>query len=198
MRLTRRALFVYLWYNTNVKEKEKAKKYSIKGTISTTAKGVGFVDVVTSGKAKDGESVHIEEGLLNCALNGDLVDISVEEKRTGGKLSREGRVVKVLKRAKEHFVGIVKEEGGQIVIIPDDKKMYTNLVLDKADPKLSTVKNGDKVYVKMNMWLNAEAAPRCKLVRVLGQKGNNDVEMESIVLESGFEIDFPADVEKLP
>ena len=179
-----------------MKEKEKAKKYSIKGTISTTAKGVGFVDIVTNGKAKDGESVHIEEGLLNCALNGDLVDISVEEKRIGGKLSREGRVVKVLKRAKEHFVGIVKEEGGQTVIIPDDKKMYTNLVLDKADPKLSTVKNGDKVYVKMNMWLNAEAAPRCKLVRVLGQKGNNDVEMESIVLESGFEIDFPADVEK--
>ncbi len=174
----------------------KNKKYSIKGTISTTAKGVGFVDVVTSGKAKDGESVHIEEGLLNCALNGDLVDISVEEKRIGGKLSREGRVVKVLKRAKEHFVGIVKEESGKFIFIPDDEKVYTNFDLINEDAKLMAVKADDKIYVKMIPWLNAEVAPRCKIVRILGQKGNNDVEMESIVLESGFEIDFPADVEK--
>ncbi len=174
----------------------KNKKYSIKGTISTTAKGVGFVDVVTSGRAKDGESVHIEEGLLNCALNGDLVDISVEEKRIGGKLSREGRVVKVLKRAKEHFVGIAKEEGGKFIFIPDDKKVYTNFDLINEDAKLMAVKADDKIYVKMIPWLNAEVAPRCKIVRILGQKGNNDVEMESIVLESGFEIDFPADVEK--
>ncbi len=182
--------------------KDKDKKYSIQGTISTTAKGVGFVDVVTgkggksSGKNKDGDSIHIDEGLLNTALNGDLVEVSVEEKRVQGRLSKEGKVVKVLKRAKEHFVGIAKEEGGQVVIIPDDKKMYTNLTLSKDDPKYATVKNGDKVYVKMISWLNTEAQPQCKVVRVLGQKGNNDVEMESIVLESGFEIDFPADVEK--
>jgi ribonuclease R len=186
-----------------VKEKEKAKKYSIKGTISTTAKGVGFVDVVVEGKgkiggskSKDNDSIHIGEGLLNTALNGDLVDIAVEEKRVQGKLNREGRVVKVLKRAKEHFVGIIKEGVGGFIVIPDDKKMYTNLDLVKENAGIVNVKVDDKVYVKMIPWLNAEVAPRCKIVRILGQKGNNDVEMESIVLESGFEIDFPADVEK--
>ena len=34
------------------------------------------------------------------------------------------------------------------------------------------------------------------MIRILGQKGENDVEMEAIVLESGFETGFPADVEK--
>jgi hypothetical protein len=53
-----------------VKEQEKAKKYSINGTISTTAKGVGFVDVIKGNvgkgvsvgkslRSKDGDSIHI-------------------------------------------------------------------------------------------------------------------------------------------
>ena len=186
-----------------VKEKAKAKKYSIKGTISTTAKGVGFVDVVVEGKgklggskSKDNDSIHIEEGLLNTALNGDLVNVEVEEKRVQGRLSKEGKVIKVLKRAKEHFVGIAKEEGGKFIFIPDDKKVYTNFDLISEDAKSMSVKADDKIYVKMIPWFNAEVAPQCKIVRILGQKGNNDVEMESIILESGFEIDFPTDVEK--
>jgi exoribonuclease R len=73
--------------------------------------------------------------LLNTALNGDLVEVSVEEKRVQGKLSKEGRVVKVIKRAKENFVGITKLEGNTLVVVPDDKKMYTNFVIQNADNK---------------------------------------------------------------
>lgn len=203
-----------------MKEQEKAKKYSINGTISTTAKGVGFVDAIKGNvgkgvsvgkslRSKDGDSIHIEEGLLNTALNGDLVEVSVEEKRVQGKLSKEGRVVKVIKRAKENFVGITKLEENTLVVVPDDKKMYTNFVIQKADNKSIGVSENfatskisatpvadDKVYVKMLSWNNPVDRPLCKVIRILGKKGNNDVEMESIVLESGFTIDFPRDVEK--
>ena len=54
----------------------------------------------------------------------------------------------------------------------------------------------DKVYVKMLSWTNPKELPTATLVRVLGKKGVNNVEMESIVLEKGFEVGFPKAVEK--
>jgi len=177
----------------------KNKRYTITGTISTTAKGVGFVDVPKVGgmgksKIDRDDSIHIEEGFLNTALNGDKVEVSVLEKRVKGKLEKEGEVTKVISRAKENFVGTVKFADGKCEVIPDDRKMYTNLVI--VGDEVKDLKNGVKVYVKMIPWPNTEASPQCRVIRILGQKGNNDVEMESIVLESGFEIGFPEAVER--
>lgn len=140
------------------------------------------------------DSIHIEEGFLNTALNGDKVEVSVLEKRVKGKLEKEGEVTKVISRAKENFVGTVKFADGKCEVIPDDRKMYTNLVI--VGDEVKDLKNGVKVYVKMIPWPNTEASPQCRVIRILGQKGNNDVEMESIVLESGFEIGFPEAVER--
>lgn len=177
----------------------KNKKYTVKGIVSTTAKGVGFVDVPkVGGNGKSNidrdDSIHIEQGFLNTALNGDTVEVSVIEKRVAGKIEKEGEVIKVISRARVNFVGTVKIDGGEFIVVPDDRKMYTNFILVKED--VGKVKVDDKVYIKMIPWLNAEVQPQCKLIRVLGQKGNNNVEMESIVLESGFEIGFPVAVEK--
>jgi ribonuclease R len=176
--------------------KVKSKKYTVKGIVSTTAKGVGFVDVPKAGGGKidRDDSIHIEVGFLNTALNGDMVEVTVQEKKIAGKVEKEGEVVKVISRAKENFVGTIKMEGGEFIVVPDDKKMYASFTIDKKD--IGNAKVDDKVYVKMMSWLNAEVQPQCKIIRVLGQKGNNNVEMESIVLESGFEIGFPGSVEK--
>jgi ribonuclease R len=38
--------------------------------------------------------------------------------------------------------------------------------------------------------------PEGKIIHVIGPKGNNNAEMESIVLEKGFEYDYPLEVEK--
>lgn len=177
----------------------KNKKYTVKGIVSTTAKGVGFVDVPKAGgngksKIDRDDSIHIEVGFLNTALNGDMVEVVVQEKRVAGKIEKEGEVIKVISRARENFVGTIKMDNGGFIVVPDDKKMYTNFILVKED--VGKVKVDDKVYVKMIPWPNAEASPQCRAIRVLGQKGNNNVEMESIVLESGFEIGFPGSVEK--
>lgn len=180
----------------------KNKSYTFTGIVSTTTKGVGFVDVPKVGKLSirkkidRDESIHIESVFLNTALNGDTVEVVVQEKRIAGRLEKEGQVIKVISRARENFVGTVKFVDGKYEVVPDDRKMYTNFILDKKDHKL--VKEDQKVYIKMIPWLNPvlEVKPQGKLIRVLGQRGNNDVEMESIVLESGFEIGFPEAVEK--
>jgi ribonuclease R len=183
----------------------KSKKYSLIGTISTTQKGVGFVDMPDkfgkkSKKVDRDESVHIETGFLNTALNGDTVEVSVQEKKVGAKVEKEGEVLKVLNRARENFVGTIKFENNTCYVIPDDRKMYTNIVIESKADKSKDIKvdaqNDDKVYVRILPWNNPKEPLKGELVKILGKKGVNNVEMESIVLENGFEVGFPKDVEK--
>jgi len=164
------------------------------GHISTTRKGAGYID--NSDPRKD--SVYIEEGNLNTALNGDTVEVRFAMKNIRGVKTSVGEVLRIVERAKDHFVGIVDISNGEYVVIPDDKKMYTNIKLKAPKEKLQAVqlKKDDKVYVKMLPWTDSKKLPEATLVKILGKKGVNNVEIESIVLEKGFEVGFPKAVEK--
>ncbi len=175
------------------RSKKTAVKTTIIGHISTTMKGAGYVDDVDPKK----ESVYIEPGLLNTALNDDKVEVLVTESRVRGKLERNGAVIRVIERAKESFVGTVQiEKNGQCVVIPDDRKMYVNIsILAQYSQDIKGLKNDQKVFVKLSAWADPKRLPTGEIVRILGDKGNNNVEMESIALERGFEVGFPNDVE---
>jgi len=166
------------------------KGQTITGRISTTAKGMGFIDDATDPQA---DSVYIEVGKLNTALNGDTVEARVYERVFRGKKEKAGEIVRIVERVKTAYVGAVVFEDGICRIIPDDRKMYVRIRIPGADA--ADLKAGDKVQVRMLAWTDPSREPEGKVLRVLGPKGTNDVEMESIVLERGFEIGFPHDVE---
>mgnify|MGYP000222732215 CR=1 FL=1 len=152
------------------------------GAITTNRKGMGFVK-----NPQDIENDFvIEEGNLNGALNGDTVEISIEKDLIA-------KVVKVISRARATYVCTIEQGRESIIAIPDDKKAYVPFLLSEAD--LKKVSIGDKVYVKLGTWSDLKKYPPATLVKVIGKKGNNNAEMEAIVLEKGFEIGFPDDVE---
>lgn len=161
----------------------------VEGVISTTGKGFGFIEDPENTE----KDIFIDVGNLNTALNGDIVKVKVRaEMSPKGRL---GDVIEVISRNREMFVGTATLEKGAIIVVPDDKKMYTTFSIATSDaPK--DVKSGDKVYLKMSPWNDPKKNPTGIITRVLGPKGNNDVEMEAIVLEKGFETGFPPEVEK--
>ncbi len=166
------------------------KDRKITGSIKTIRKGIGFVD-----DPQDEEtSIVIESDKLNFALNGDIVEVLI----LAGKKSKEngpmGEVLSIIERARTKFVGTVEERDGKFGVIPDDKKMYVDFMLTASEAK--KVSAGDKVQVELGSWTDANKNPEAKILRIIGKKGNNNAEMESIVLEKGFETSFPADVEK--
>ncbi len=171
---------------------EKNDKNLITGSISTIAKGAGFIDDPDPKK----DSIFIELGNLNTALNGDTVEVRVSERTQRGVTEKIGTVVRVVSRARFAFVGTVDMQANQPVLIPDDKKMYTAIVIDPKDA--AKARKDDKVQVEIDFgaWKDPNARPAGRVLRVLGKKGVNDVEMESIVLEKGFETSFPPEVEK--
>lgn len=152
------------------------------GTIKTTAKGLGFV---VDPKNPD-QDIRLEEGTLNTALNGDTVEIEI------GKDSN--KVLSVISRAKAKYVGTITLEENLAIVIPDDKKCYTKFNIPLKF--VGDAKKGDKVHIQFTAWNDPKTLPDAEVIRVIGKKGQNDAEMESIVLEKGFDTRFPPAVEE--
>ena len=57
------------------------------------------------------------------------------------------------------------------------------------------IENGEKVICKITDWFPKAKNPNGKIVKSLGYPGENDTEINSIVYEYGFDIDFPTAVE---
>ena len=104
---------------------------------------------------------------------------------------RAGRIVGILKRAKSRFVGTLESAKGGFFLIPDDKKMYADIFV----PQKAGAKSGLKALVEITNWPEKSKNPEGEILEIIGQKGDNDTEMHSIVMERGFRIGFAAEVE---
>lgn len=150
------------------------------GPISINSKGVGFFDI-------DGheDSIEIQPQYVNRAFHGDIVEIQVTKEKIRNRV--QGKVVQIMQRTRDEFVGVVETVDGKTYVKPDDKRIYVDIFL----PTNSLVNEGQKVLVKIKDWETLEG----EVLKVIGQKGENNAEMESIVLEKGFRIEFPHEVE---
>ncbi len=173
--------------------KKQITNKTLIGPISINTKGVGFFDIPTTIQGKQGgtsdkNSIEIQPQYINRAFPGDIVEISL----TGEKIRNrpQGKVTKIITRSKKEFVGVIDQHDGKTFVVPDDKRLYVDIFL----PKNIKVSIGNKVLVKIIDW--DSEYPEGELVKIIGQKGENNTEMESIVLEKGFRIEFPSEVEK--
>ena len=160
----------------------------LEGQLIITNSGVGYF------RHSDlEEDVKIEAKFLNTALNGDTVLVALfPEKKGNGQ--RGGEVLEILKRKKTRFVGTIDKKGKNYsFLLPDDRKMYTDIFIPHTDEK---VRDGHKALVEMVSWDNPKKSPEGKLIKTLGKKGSEKVEREAMVLESGMEVDFPKEVLK--
>jgi exoribonuclease R len=157
------------------------------GRVDMTQNGTAYV------KREDGEEdVFIASEFKNTALNGDKVKVSLFAHHMNGRQS--GEIVEVLERFKTQFVGVVQVHFNYAFLVPDDKKMHTNIFIPKD--KMGSAKQGDKAIAKITEWTAEEENPFGEIVEVLGRPGAHETEMNSIVIEYGFATRFPAEVEK--
>lgn len=137
-----------------------------------------------------GQDPEIDFRHLNTALHGDTVEIILHPKGPGRQTAE---VSKIISRTKIRFAGVLEEENKMFFLKPDDTKMYTDILIPKMS--LQGARAGQKVFAEIISWLDPRKAPEGKIVKILGQPGDNDVEMHSIAIEKGFDAEFPASVE---
>lgn len=158
---------------------------TVTGKMTITAKGIGYIK-----NPEFAQDIEVQNSFLNTALHGDEVEAKLHAQVPG--MRQTGEVTAILHRAKAGFVGVLEKAHGMSFLVPDDKKMYMDLVIPE-DMTLGA-KDGEKVYAVMTHWSDPKKNPEGKVTKVLGKKGDNNVEMLSIVLEKGFDTDFPDEV----
>lgn len=177
-----------------IEEAEKGKYHlnlDIKGTLT------GKIDFNMAGNAYvrvDGleDDVFIHSKNVKDALQGDTVMI-VTYHYKGKKM--EGSVIKVLERNRDEFVGtfeFIKHKDFGFVVC-DKKVINTDIFIPRG--KINGAENGQKVVVKMIEWKPDSKNPEGEIIRVLGEPGNHETEIHSILAEYGLPYNFPEEVE---
>jgi len=152
----------------------------------------GYVDMTRTGAAYiecEGEEHDIFVGpkSLGPALHGDLVQIAVWTPR--GRKKPEGEVVKVVERASSQFVGTLLLRRDHAIVTPSRQDMSVDILVD-LDNTLGA-NDGDRVMVKVTQWHSTQSQrPKGEVVSVLGAEGS-DLEMKVILINNGFELEFP-------
>jgi len=156
----------------------------------------GVVDMKSTGKAyvtsdEGGDDIFIAANNVGRALHMDHVKVLLFPKRGGHK--PEGRIEKVLERKKDSYVGVLELGKNFSFVVTDSKLMPYDIFIPKDSIK--NAKNGEKVIAKITEWPEQSKNPFGEIVQVLGQPGDNDVEMQSILSEYNFPLSFPKNVE---
>ncbi|MFO7613806.1 MAG: ribonuclease R [Bacteroidales bacterium] len=180
----------------------KPGKYRISPEYATEAPHLkkyitGTVDMKGTGKAyiindEGGEDIFIAPNNTEHALHSDRVKVLLFPRRKDRKI--EGQIVEILERAKEQYVGIIDISRHVAFLVADNQSMPVDIFVPKEE--LHGAKSGQKVIVKITDWPVHSKNPFGTVVDVLGEPGNNDVEMKSILAEFNFPWKFPDNVEK--
>jgi len=157
------------------------------GTVDLTSNGNGYF--ICDDFEKD---IFMPSVNINRALQGDTVKAYVYTKRGNKKL--EADVVEILERVKTEFVGVLQKNKTFGFVIPDSRKMFTDVFVSQNN--LNDAEDGDKVLVKMTDWPENSKNPFGKITQVLGKPGDHNTEMHSILLEYGLPFEFEKEVEE--
>ncbi|MFM6977076.1 MAG: ribonuclease R [Sphingobacteriaceae bacterium] len=159
----------------------------------------GIVDMTTDGSAfivHDDEfepDIYVAPRKLRNALHGDTVKVYVYAKQRGGR-KKEGEIVEILARAKMEFTGIVKLSDKFAFFIPDDRKMLHDIFIPLSE--INGAKDAEKAIAQITDWPEGAKNPIGRIKTVLGKQGENNTEMNAILADYGFPLEFPKAVEE--
>jgi len=152
------------------------------GVIQITRFGRGFVMM------PDGNEIKLTKGYTADSFWGDTVEV---EWTTHGRKSIP-YVSKVVQRMRTNYVVVIEQIKDYAFGHPSDQRLHTNFFIPPRNLKGAI--QGDKVLLELQSWDSDGDAPIGKVVRVLGQEGDNDVEMHAILAEFGLPLEFPPEV----
>ncbi len=128
---------------------------------------------------------------MHDAQAGDEVVIKLSSRRGDGK-KQYGRVLEVLERATNSFVGTYDEFDGQGFVKIDGRNFTDPIWV--GDPGAKGAAPGDKVVIEMLRFPSHAHGGEGVLTQVLGAKGEPGVDLQTIIHEYGLPDEFPPEV----
>ena len=157
-----------------------------RGIMRANKKGFGFVDIDDSDV-----DVYISEDHMNGALHDDIVLVEITSKKGIDRL--EGRVVKIINREKDTYVGEINFEGDTGIVSLDDNKLKIKVQIPR-DKSMNAV-DGHKVVVRLGKRID-NSRFMGEVVEIIGHKNYPGIDILSIVKKYNIETDFPDDIKE--
>lgn len=160
------------------------EKY-VEGTYRANQKGFGFVKI----EGEDTE-IHISKEFVGNALNGDRVLVKILEE--GKNKNNEGKIVKVIERNIQKVVGTFQNSRNFGFVIPDDKKIGTDIFISKKN--FGGAKENQKVVVQITKYPEKGKNAEGKIVEIIGDFDEAGVDMLCLIKEYNLPYEFPKSV----
>jgi ribonuclease R len=175
----------------------------VTGKLSIHQAGYGFLTSETPGQA----DIFIAAENTGTAMHGDRVVVRINRDvpprpakaraRVAFRHGRpEGRVIRILERARDTIVGTLQRSRSFYYVVPDDPRLVHDVYVQVPPrSKLPQAPNpGDKVVVRLEAWESRHVNPEGEIIEVLGPASAPGVDMLSIVRKYDLPVEFPESV----
>jgi len=157
-----------------------------KGVMRANKKGFGFVEVDNLE-----DDIYISQDNMNGAIHGDIVLVEITSKLNLDRL--EGRVLKIIKRAVDRYIGEITFKNDIGYISLDDSKVKLEIQVPKDDAMNAV--DGHKVVVELGKKISNNKYYG-KVVDIIGHKNDPGVDILSIVYKYNINTEFMDDVKE--
>ena len=140
-----------------------------------------------------GEPIFVSERNSMMAMGGDRVRVAMMARRPNHM--REAVVTEIIERKHEQAVGILQVEKDYAFLNAEGSQLAQDILIPKK--KLKGGKTGQKAVVRITQWPSAESKNLVgEVIDVLGDQGDNNVEMHAILAKYGLPYKYPKKVEE--
>ncbi len=153
----------------------------VTGRVHAHPDGFGFLILDDKGA----EDLYLNRREMRRVMHGDRVMVRADRKKRGGV---EAHVVQILERAQKRLIGTYNEFDGKGYLIPMDPRIGNAISLQQTATK---PEKGKVVAAEITRYGTAMSGPEGKLVQVMGDPDDPEVQVQSIVFRYGLATSFP-------
>lgn len=160
---------------------------TITGTFRLNPRGFGFLIPESPNAHGD---LYIPQGNNMGAITGDTVEARVLRRgKRGGKMLYEGRITRIVTRGASQFVGQLCHDFNRWFVRPDGNTLHGLVFVD--DPGAKFARSGDQVVVEVTQFPRMGVEARGVITRVLGKRGEPEVDTLSMIVQHQLPEKFP-------
>jgi len=174
----------------------------VTGKLSIHQAGYGFLVPEKAGEP----DIFIAAENTGTAMNGDRVVARISRdvpprraKVRAGQAAQhrsEGRVIRILARARDTIVGTLQQSRNFYYVVPDDPRLVHDVYV-QVPPRAKLPKTptrDDKVVVRLEAWESRHVNPEGEIIEVLGAATAPGIDMLSIIRKYDLPTAFPKSV----
>ena len=125
-------------------------------------------------------------------IHDDEVEFEILSRKRQGYIL--ANIISLIKRKKSQFIGIIQKTKNFAFVVIEDKKIKTDFFIPSDN--IGEANDGDKVLVELLEWKKQDLSPIGKIVKVFGEPGNHQTELNSIIAKNEITIEFSDEVKE--